>query len=148
MRQTPAASSSRKGLSLAREAFRLVLSRTGHLPCPAHGSLCGKTLRLAPVVIRFVARVECVDGELVVPDHLARLDGVSIVELVAAAALGLEMVRLLLPRSEGFFVREADEVDFLSVLGGVCLDQDRKSTRLNSSHEWISYAVFCLKKKN
>src|SRR5207247_7763918 len=25
--------------------------------------------------------------------------------------------------------------------------RDRKSTRLNSSHEWISYAVFCLKKK-
>src|SRR2546421_12379580 len=27
------------------------------------------------------------------------------------------------------------------------LDQDRKSTRLNSSHDQISYAVFCLKKK-
>src|SRR5207247_4693759 len=27
------------------------------------------------------------------------------------------------------------------------LARDRKSTRLNSSHEWISYAVFCLKKK-
>src|SRR5438105_9337935 len=27
------------------------------------------------------------------------------------------------------------------------LHGDRKSTRLNSSHEWISYAVFCLKKK-
>src|SRR5437660_6338845 len=26
-------------------------------------------------------------------------------------------------------------------------DQDRKSTRLNSSHVAISYAVFCLKKK-
>src|SRR5207247_9403378 len=26
--------------------------------------------------------------------------------------------------------------------------EDRKSTRLNSSHEWISYAVFSLKKKN
>src|SRR5207302_11433780 len=26
--------------------------------------------------------------------------------------------------------------------------RDRKSTRLNSSHEKISYAVFCLKKKN
>src|SRR5207248_11408407 len=26
-------------------------------------------------------------------------------------------------------------------------DQDRKSTRLNSSHRTISYAVFCLKKK-
>src|SRR5258708_25250606 len=27
-------------------------------------------------------------------------------------------------------------------------NQDRKSTRLNSSHQIISYAVFCLKKKN
>src|SRR5258708_17978086 len=27
-------------------------------------------------------------------------------------------------------------------------DRDRKSTRLNSSHQIISYAVFCLKKKN
>ena len=27
------------------------------------------------------------------------------------------------------------------------LDEDRKSTRLNSSHVQISYAVFCLKKK-
>src|SRR2546428_7585202 len=26
-------------------------------------------------------------------------------------------------------------------------EQDRKSTRLNSSHDQISYAVFCLKKK-
>src|SRR2546429_2705844 len=30
----------------------------------------------------------------------------------------------------------------------VIADQDRKSTRLNSSHGYISYAVFCLKKKN
>src|SRR2546429_6944228 len=28
-----------------------------------------------------------------------------------------------------------------------CSDPDRKSTRLNSSHGYISYAVFCLKKK-
>src|SRR2546429_6007758 len=31
---------------------------------------------------------------------------------------------------------------------GVVEHQDRKSTRLNSSHGYISYAVFCLKKKN
>src|SRR5438105_10154846 len=31
--------------------------------------------------------------------------------------------------------------------GGGIKQIDRKSTRLNSSHEWISYAVFCLKKK-
>src|SRR5256886_12330678 len=32
-------------------------------------------------------------------------------------------------------------------LAAYFLDQDRKSTRLNSSHSQISYAVFCLKKK-
>src|SRR5207247_9449887 len=34
-------------------------------------------------------------------------------------------------------------------MGGLMLTtrSDRKSTRLNSSHEWISYAVFCLKTK-
>src|SRR6266436_8926056 len=30
---------------------------------------------------------------------------------------------------------------------GTCGRGDRKSTRLNSSHGYISYAVFCLKKK-
>src|SRR5258705_7035696 len=41
-------------------------------------------------------------------------------------------------------------VDFGHALGGVSLLADigdRKSTRLNSSHLGISYAVFCLKKK-
>src|ERR1035441_6965309 len=32
-------------------------------------------------------------------------------------------------------------------VGMCCAIQDRKSTRLNSSHLGISYAVFCLKKK-
>src|SRR5688572_31830184 len=32
--------------------------------------------------------------------------------------------------------------------GGAPFRLDRKSTRLNSSHSQISYAVFCLKKKN
>src|SRR6516165_12115034 len=32
-------------------------------------------------------------------------------------------------------------------MGDPCGFQDRKSTRLNSSHSQISYAVFCLKKK-
>src|SRR5258708_14337468 len=33
------------------------------------------------------------------------------------------------------------------VCGKECRSRDRKSTRLNSSHQIISYAVFCLKKK-
>src|SRR3712207_8386821 len=36
----------------------------------------------------------------------------------------------------------------LSTLHSVASFLDRKSTRLNSSHANISYAVFCLKKKN
>src|SRR2546430_11178217 len=38
----------------------------------------------------------------------------------------------------------------VGVAGGVASGRrrDRKSTRLNSSHSQISYAVFCLKKKN
>src|SRR5688572_32206964 len=35
----------------------------------------------------------------------------------------------------------------LAGLGLAGMVQDRKSTRLNSSHSQISYAVFCLKKK-
>src|SRR3712207_8944190 len=36
---------------------------------------------------------------------------------------------------------------FLDEIGELPLELDRKSTRLNSSHANISYAVFCLKKK-
>src|SRR2546430_16226860 len=39
--------------------------------------------------------------------------------------------------------RDREEPDRTSIARG-----DRKSTRLNSSHSQISYAVFCLKKKN
>src|SRR3989449_6966887 len=41
------------------------------------------------------------------------------------------------------------EVDALArrALNGHASVEDRKSTRLNSSHGYISYAVFCLKKK-
>src|SRR5690554_7632646 len=39
--------------------------------------------------------------------------------------------------------------DYLNQLeGGKDISSDRKSTRLNSSHVRISYAVFCLKKKH
>src|SRR5262245_65102874 len=43
-------------------------------------------------------------------------------------------------------VEDVDE-DRERPLRSGCVPQDRKSTRLNSSHLGISYAVFCLKKK-
>src|SRR5690606_40066418 len=45
---------------------------------------------------------------------------------------------LLAVRSDMIVVRSAAPLE----------ERDRKSTRLNSSHVKISYAVFCLKKKN
>src|SRR3712207_2749713 len=46
-----------------------------------------------------------------------------------------------------FTIRYSREVADISSIGFRVVFQDRKSTRLNSSHANISYAVFCLKKK-
>src|SRR5688572_32096562 len=51
-----------------------------------------------------------------------------------------------------FLVKEMDIKEVMVIGGGeiyrsVFEKADRKSTRLNSSHSQISYAVFCLKKK-
>src|SRR3989337_3934980 len=46
------------------------------------------------------------------------------------------------------FQNKSKKVRECSVSGRVHKAEDRKSTRLNSSHGSISYAVFCLKKTN
>src|SRR2546421_7904972 len=56
---------------------------------------------------------------------------------------------------QGVYYRIRQANIFLSKIDGTTFDAalkqrmkgDRKSTRLNSSHDQISYAVFCLKKK-
>src|SRR5690606_41830545 len=45
-------------------------------------------------------------------------------------------------------VQYLDAVEEALCFGWIDSTKDRKSTRLNSSHVKISYAVFCLKKKN
>src|SRR5205807_2093984 len=50
-------------------------------------------------------------------------------------------------KAQGVEVRRADFVIVRTGQMERCLSEDRKSTRLNSSHLVISYAVFCLKKK-
>src|SRR2546429_2982393 len=44
-------------------------------------------------------------------------------------------------------IRAYEEYDVVHPQRGGNTAKDRKSTRLNSSHGYISYAVFCLKKK-
>src|SRR5258708_36312360 len=60
---------------------------------------------------------------------------------VRAAALRAFFLYRLAPRDKGAVGIAVAAVEGLALLG------DRKSTRLNSSHQIISYAVFCLKKK-
>src|SRR5436309_6791112 len=50
-------------------------------------------------------------------------------------------------RSVGLHGRSAGARDWSAYGAGSHAFEDRKSTRLNSSHVKISYAVFCLKKK-
>src|SRR5438045_9133660 len=53
-----------------------------------------------------------------------------------------------LQRARDLFGREhLEHTAALDARHGIDADADRKSTRLNSSHLGISYAVFCLKKK-
>src|SRR3712207_8458837 len=63
---------------------------------------------------------------------------------------GVKSLVVLGHAGEGTFLTEEEQLDVIrafvaSTDGRV---PDRKSTRLNSSHANISYAVFCLKKKN
>src|SRR5690606_41292697 len=70
-------------------------------------------------------------------DRLPRLlDGVDLLQDLALA--------LLDPILRDLLVREDHEL----ADGPLVVAEDRKSTRLNSSHVKSSYAVFCLKKKN
>src|SRR5206468_10330225 len=45
------------------------------------------------------------------------------------------------------FVEARGVADRPALMNPAAIEGDRKSTRLNSSHDQISYAVFCLKKK-
>src|SRR3712207_7536438 len=66
-----------------------------------------------------------------------------------AGPLARRVVELpLAGRRERERVRQLAEVDLRARDAERGIRRDRKSTRLNSSHANISYAVFCLKKKN
>src|SRR2546429_7859581 len=56
----------------------------------------------------------------------------------------VDVRQLVAPEIDGVGIEHPGAAEELRV---VHLEGDRKSTRLNSSHGYISYAVFCLKKK-
>src|SRR3712207_7074938 len=69
-----------------------------------------------------------------------------------ARRLGIPVVALVDtncdPDDADFVIPGNDDAMRACALVARAIAEDRKSTRLNSSHANISYAVFCLKKKN
>src|SRR5690606_41727182 len=71
------------------------------------------------------------------------LQTLEFLEVVAVQRFGTADVERNAVLDHGVTLQDLIEV----VQWLAAVDQDRKSTRLNSSHVKISYAVFCLKKK-
>src|SRR2546426_7545716 len=71
----------------------------------------------------------------------------ELVDIVANIAGKSIRRRHDLTKPQGVRGRNSDNALLRSELGWEPQTSDRKSTRLNSSHLVISYAVFCLKKK-
>src|SRR5690606_42158049 len=93
-----------------------------HLACPSFPTRRSSDLREAI-------------GGIAMPDKIQIVDGLP------KTRSGKIMRRILRKIAEG----EPENVGDVTTLADPAVD--RKSTRLNSSHVKISYAVFCLKKK-
>src|SRR5437879_794577 len=96
------------------------------------------------------AEIIAVGSELLTPD---RIDTNSLFLTQRLNHLGIAVARKTVVGDQHEHVRDAfrcalDRCDLVVSSGGLGPTlEDRKSTRLNSSHRCISYAVFCLKKK-
>src|SRR5574341_1733788 len=97
--------------------------------------------------------VDCLDDlfedwEIIIVDDGSR-DGTGAI-IDGLAAQDPRLVAVHHPRNEGYgaALRSGIQRARRDLIFFADSDLDRKSTRLNSSHQLISYAVFCLKKKN
>src|SRR5206468_4039391 len=77
-----------------------------------------------------------------------RADGHAINCLIVGA---WQARRRSMPKTVGAWIHQKDRRQRTACQffdkSAYSIEEDRKSTRLNSSHDQISYAVFCLKKK-
>src|SRR5699024_11788886 len=65
----------------------------------------------------------------------------------AKQVIGIDLSTKMLEQAAKNLKSAGFNTDQFKLFAGAMQDLDRKSTRLNSSHVSISYAVFCLKKK-
>src|SRR3989449_2753099 len=133
--------SSRVALGLMR-ALEAAGDRAGALQhAREHSRIVRAELDAAPdaLVTAFVAELR----RTPLPPPRVRSPAVASIAVLPFVNLGLD------PDTEYVSDGITEElINALTRVAGLISSSDRKSTRLNSSHGYISYAVFCLKKKN
>src|SRR5207247_11106069 len=104
-----------------------------HSPSAAHSNLPPFPTRRSSDLPQYVYYIIPLSGLVATLITIGLLTRNS--ELIIMRACGISLYRSTAPML------------LFAAACSLVLFEDRKSTRLNSSHEWISYAVFCLKKK-
>src|SRR2546429_1099520 len=105
------------------------------------GATCVSAFAAGPLAtFRLTAQPTITKGLVfdMVPGKLSYADRFKLVR-----DAGFEVVQALTEPDQ----RKAEALKQAADAARIRIDSDRKSTRLNSSHGYISYAVFCLKKK-
>src|SRR5438034_8137392 len=111
-------------------AFFLTAGPPGHLSAQDYRAQALRILKTVPLI----------DGHNDIPDAIRERGGLDSVDFaVLQPKLMTDIPKL---RAGGVGAQF-----WAAYVPVTTIDSDRKSTRLNSSHTVISYAVFCLKKK-
>src|ERR1035438_10356242 len=132
---------------LLRESFRLALDTLRSHKLRSFLTLLGVIIS----VCTLIAVVSVIDGmDLYIADHLANL-GSNVFSVNRFGIINNLKDWVAAQKRKRIFIEDMewarDNLRLAKAVGGVSGHLDRKSTRLNSSHLGISYAVFCLKKK-
>src|SRR2546422_1415496 len=128
---------------------------------PVSGVLADRFSRRSIMILSYLLRAVVVLGFLLVrrADQLWLIYVLTVLQLIfstffeparTAALPSIVSDRELVPANAISSVTWSAMLTIGAAIGGVVtglFGTDRKSTRLNSSHGYISYAVFCLKKK-
>src|SRR5690606_33116341 len=130
-----------------RARRRAVLSREDAPPLVSVIMPMHDAAAFVGAAIRSVQAQTVQEWELLVVDASSRDDSHAVAERAAAADPRVRVLRNEGPGGAGPTRNVGIEAARGRYIAFLDSDEDRKSTRLNSSHVKISYAVFCLKKK-
>src|SRR2546430_4432870 len=132
-----AAASKGLGRAVAEE-----LAREG-----AHVAICART---ATTLAETAAHIQKTTGCEVLHQALDVTDFTAVAAFVTVVEARFGRIDICVTNSGGppsNSFKNTKPEDWRSAVDQLLMSTDRKSTRLNSSHSQISYAVFCLKKK-